>query len=65
MRKHYFAPDFVEYGSLAKLTGIFVTPGPGDVVVNTSGNVIGSGTGSVDACAKDGGKCKCTDNGTC
>ena len=65
MKKDYFAPDFVEYGSLASLTGILNAGGPGDVQITTTGNATGTGTGSVDICAEDGGKCKCTDNGTC
>ena len=65
MKRSYVAPLLIEFGSLSQLTGIFQRPGSGDVLLTTSGQVTGTGSGSIDACAEDDGKCKCEDNQTC
>ena len=50
MRKHYDPPQLTEYGDIADLTAIFGSSEAGDVLVNPAGNVVQTGTGSLDAC---------------
>ena len=65
MSKMYQSPSLVEYGSISGLTGVFGGPSSGDVLVDITGNESDTGFNSIDACAEDGGKCKCEDNDTC
>jgi len=48
--KNYSSPTLTEYGSIADLTGIFGSSLTGDVLVDTNGQVVQEGDGSVDAC---------------
>ena len=50
MKKDYAAPVLIEYGDVADLTAIFGSENTEDVLVNTSGQVVQTGTGSIDAC---------------
>jgi hypothetical protein len=65
MKNMYQSPSVVEYGSIASLTGIFGGPSSGDVLVDENGQEDGFGFNSIDACAEEGGKCICEDNGSC
>lgn len=48
--KQYTSPQLTEYGDVADLTAIFGSATTGDVLVNTTGQVVQEGTGSIDAC---------------
>jgi len=50
MRKQYVSPHVEAYGSIAALTGLFGSQQVQDVLVNPAGQVVQTGTGSLDAC---------------
>jgi hypothetical protein len=50
MKKNYTSPALTEYGDIADLTAIFGSEMTEDVLVNPAGNVVQTGTGSLDAC---------------
>lgn len=63
MKKPYVTPDFVAYGNLVNLTGVFGVSGADDVFLNVSGEDISppfgdqdpgvAPGGSIDACAAE------------
>jgi hypothetical protein len=61
----YTTPRLTPYGSVSARTGIFGGPSTGDVLIDESGNITLELGLSIDACAEAGGKCICTDEGTC
>jgi hypothetical protein len=61
----YSTPRLTPYGSVSARTGVFGAVSAGDTLVNENGQTVLSGQLSIDACAESGGKCICTDNGTC
>jgi hypothetical protein len=61
----YSTPQLTRYGSVSARTGVFGALSTGDVLLDESGNVVARGVLSIDACAQEGGKCICTDEGTC
>jgi hypothetical protein len=48
--KKYTSPQLIEYGDVAGITAIFGSEMTEDVLVNPAGNVVQTGTGSIDAC---------------
>jgi hypothetical protein len=50
MKKSYLQPQLAEHGSVAALTGLFGSQQVQDVLVNPQGQVVLTGTGSIDAC---------------
>ena len=48
--KPYSAPQLTEYGDIAELTAIFGGAFTGDVLVDLNGDVVQTGTLSIDAC---------------
>ena len=49
--KTYNTPSLVEYGQVGALTGIFGSDMSPDQSFDENGNVIQTGTGSIDQCA--------------
>jgi hypothetical protein len=50
MKKTYFTPEITEHGDVRRITGLFGSQQIQDVLVNPSGDVVQTGTGSIDAC---------------
>jgi len=50
MRALYIPPQLAEYGDIGHLTGLFGAQQIQDVLVNPAGQVVQTGTGSLDAC---------------
>ncbi len=50
MKKSYETPQMTAYGSVDRLTGVFGNPSTGDVQFDLSGDVVESGSQSVDSC---------------
>ena len=48
--KKYSSPKLTEYGDIAELTAIFGGAFTGDVLVDLNGDVVQTGTLSIDAC---------------
>ncbi|MFN3596564.1 MAG: hypothetical protein ACK41D_04765 [Rubricoccaceae bacterium] len=59
--KNYTTPQIAELGDVQQLTGIFGSSAQQDVLVNQNGEVVQTGTGSIDACPTQnpgpGGRC--------
>jgi len=53
--KNYEAPQLTEYGKVNELTGIFGDVTVSDASYNPSGQLIGTGEGSIDQCATPSG----------
>lgn len=71
MLKKYSAPAFVEYGTVANITGETGVSAENDWWLKVNGDAVQRGFGgSIDGCAEEtingsGRKCICTDDGTC
>jgi hypothetical protein len=50
MKKQYSTPDLQIHGSVHRITEMFGSQQVQDVFVNPAGQVIETGTGSIDAC---------------
>ena len=52
MKRVYGNPTVTDFGDISDVTGIFGGVLPGDVLVNTTGQIVQEGPTSIDACAK-------------
>ena len=57
MKKQYFTPSLQVHGAVEALTAFEGDTTQADVLVNSRGAIIGTGSGSIDACTQVGGTC--------
>ena len=57
MKKQYFTPALQVHGAVEALTAFEGDTTQADVLVNSRGDIIGNGAGSIDACTQVGGTC--------
>jgi hypothetical protein len=50
MKKSYVIPEILVHGDVRRITGLFGNQQIQDVLVNPAGQVVQTGTGSIDAC---------------
>ena len=57
MKKSYLAPRLSTHGSVEQITAIFGNMATRDVLRNANGDVVQSGTQSINACAEQSARC--------